>query len=249
MSTIQPRRGKIDYPLIDCDPHASRVIRYMRPGDYATWAGYTAGVPAVFAAWERIDPSGFRVRPQLYIGACLGFTAGFLIAYSKSSMRFWGWTENAREEARDLAELSQRVREGKPLYPESSQPMWVQAAAHRNSQYSQLKFFVSANVLFCARVNLVNHPFHGTDPAKYGLHNTEPAVLESHEGLRPGEMLRIKRNEGGAAQPPQNTSPFNTAVKALQSRLFVEPELRHVCILLERKQPLSIRHEYKGPFK
>jgi hypothetical protein len=59
-------------------------------------------------------------------------------------MRFWGWTENAREEARDLAELSQRVREGKPLYPESSQPMWVQAAAHRNSQYSQLKFCASS---------------------------------------------------------------------------------------------------------
>lgn len=40
----------------------------------------------------------------------------------------------------DLEELTQRAKEGKPLYGESSQPMWVQGAAHRNSAYSQLKF-------------------------------------------------------------------------------------------------------------
>ena len=57
-----------------------------------------------------------------------------------STVRFWGWTENKREEDRDLEELSQRAREGKPLYGESPQPEWVQAAAARNSQWSQLKF-------------------------------------------------------------------------------------------------------------
>ena len=31
------------YPLIDADPHASRVIRYMRPSDYAVWAGAVRG--------------------------------------------------------------------------------------------------------------------------------------------------------------------------------------------------------------
>jgi hypothetical protein len=41
-------------------------------------------------------------------------------------------------------------------------------------------------------LNLVNHPFHGTDPAKYGV-KAEPAVLESEEGLRPGEMLTRKK--------------------------------------------------------
>jgi len=55
-------------------------------------------------------------------------------------VRFWGWSENVREEERDLAELSQRAREGKPLYGSSNQPDWVQAAASRNSQWSQLKF-------------------------------------------------------------------------------------------------------------
>lgn len=51
MSWIRPREGKHKYPLIDCDPHASRVVRYMRPSDYATWAAYTAGTPAAFWAW------------------------------------------------------------------------------------------------------------------------------------------------------------------------------------------------------
>jgi hypothetical protein len=40
----------------------------------------------------------------------------------------------------DLAELSQRAREGKPLYGESPQPEWIQGVAYRNSAFSQLKF-------------------------------------------------------------------------------------------------------------
>ena len=55
-------------------------------------------------------------------------------------VRFWGWSENKREEEMDFAELSQRAREGKPLYGESDQPEWVQGVAHRNSVFSQLKF-------------------------------------------------------------------------------------------------------------
>lgn len=39
------------YPLIDADPHASRVIRYMRPSDYATWAGATAAFPSALYLW------------------------------------------------------------------------------------------------------------------------------------------------------------------------------------------------------
>ncbi|KAJ7746830.1 NADH-ubiquinone oxidoreductase complex I, 21 kDa subunit-domain-containing protein [Mycena maculata] len=196
MSAIRPaREGKHKYPLIDSDPHASRVLRYMRPSDYAIWAAYTAGTPAVFWGWEKLDRTGFNLKPQLKIGAWLGFCAGFLIAYSRSSRRFWGWSENAREEARDLEELTQRAREGKPLYGESSQPMWVQAAAHRNSQYSQLKFSLFP------MVNLVNHPFHGTDPAKYGV-KAEPAVLEDYEGLRPGELHHKKKNPKPTTEAP-----------------------------------------------
>jgi len=57
-------------------------------------------------------------------------------------VRFWGWSENKREEERDFAELSQLAREGKPLYGESHQPQWVQNAAYSNSGFSQLKFSV-----------------------------------------------------------------------------------------------------------
>ena len=56
------------------------------------------------------------------------------------AVRFWGWTENKREEEKDFAELSQRAKEGKALYGESDQPEWVQGSAFRNSVWTQLKF-------------------------------------------------------------------------------------------------------------
>jgi hypothetical protein len=50
------------YPLIDADPHASRVVRYFRPSDYATWAGATAAFPTALYAW------GMRV-PVSYVAS------------------------------------------------------------------------------------------------------------------------------------------------------------------------------------
>ncbi|KDR80594.1 hypothetical protein GALMADRAFT_240924 [Galerina marginata CBS 339.88] len=158
---------KTEYPLIDADPHASRVIRYFRPSDYAAWAGTTAAFPAALYFWEMADPTKLKLRTSLKLGGFLGFTAGFLVAYQRSSLRFWGWSENKREEERDSAELSQRAREGKPLYGESPQPEWVQKAASRNSQWSQLNFAIFP------MFNFVNHPYHGTDPAKYGVKEEE----------------------------------------------------------------------------
>lgn len=55
-------------------------------------------------------------------------------------VRFWGWTENEREAARDLTELRARAQNGLPLYGESDQPEWVQHSAYNNSAWSQLKF-------------------------------------------------------------------------------------------------------------
>ncbi|GLB41751.1 putative C-terminal of NADH-ubiquinone oxidoreductase 21 kDa subunit [Lyophyllum shimeji] len=155
------------YPRIDADPHASRVIRYFRPSDYAVWAGATGAFPAALYCWQMADPARGSMRTALRLGGFLGFMGGFLLAYQRSSARFWGWSENRLEEEKDLAELSQRVAEGKPLYGESPQPEWVQGAAHRNSEYSQLKFSVFP------MFNLVNHPFHGTDPTKYGAGATK----------------------------------------------------------------------------
>lgn len=39
------------YPLIDADPYAGRVMRYMRPSDYAVWAGATAAFPSALYLW------------------------------------------------------------------------------------------------------------------------------------------------------------------------------------------------------
>lgn len=39
------------YPLIDADPHASRVIRYMRPSDLGVWAAATGAFPAALYFW------------------------------------------------------------------------------------------------------------------------------------------------------------------------------------------------------
>lgn len=39
------------FPLIDADPHASRVIRFMRPSDYAVWAGATGAAPTALFLW------------------------------------------------------------------------------------------------------------------------------------------------------------------------------------------------------
>jgi hypothetical protein len=35
------------YPVIDTDPHFTRVVRYFRPSDYAAWAAGTAAAPAL----------------------------------------------------------------------------------------------------------------------------------------------------------------------------------------------------------
>ncbi len=39
------------YPLIDADPHVSRVIGYFRPSDYAFWTGSTIAFPGLLYAW------------------------------------------------------------------------------------------------------------------------------------------------------------------------------------------------------
>lgn len=47
---------KTPFPLIDSDPHASRVMRYMRPSDYAIWAGATAAFPGALYFWGMCPP-------------------------------------------------------------------------------------------------------------------------------------------------------------------------------------------------
>ncbi|KAK9895298.1 NUXm, NADH-ubiquinone oxidoreductase [Cystobasidium minutum MCA 4210] len=154
------------YPVIDADPHAKRVIRYMRPSDYAVWAGATATFPALLYGYEMADPTRLTkkgITPALKLCTFLGFCGGFLLAYQRSSFRFWGWEENAREEKKDMEELSALAAQGKPVYGHSDLPEYIQGVAHRNSVWSQLKF--AALPWF----NLVNHNNHGVDTTKYYL--------------------------------------------------------------------------------
>jgi|ERR1700722_2359216 len=94
------------YPLIDADPHASRVVRYFRASDYATWAAATAAFPSALYLWgifinssvedsitqsiysDRADRSKVPLRTALRLGGLLGFIGGFLLAYQRSSCEF-----------------------------------------------------------------------------------------------------------------------------------------------------------------
>ena len=50
--TMSPQKVvSTPYRLLDADPHASRVISYMRPSDYAVWGGATAAAPAALYLW------------------------------------------------------------------------------------------------------------------------------------------------------------------------------------------------------
>ncbi|KAG8941191.1 hypothetical protein FRC03_004770 [Tulasnella sp. 419] len=137
----------------------------MRPSDYGVIAASTAAAPGALYLWEHFDPSAksAKLRGPLKLAALIGFTGGFLLAYQRSSLRFWGWSENKREEEKDFAELSQLAKEGKPLYGTTDLDPHLAGVAYRNSAFSQLKFSV------LPWFNLVNHPHHGTDPAKYGV--------------------------------------------------------------------------------
>ena len=79
-------------------------------------------------------------------------------------VRFWGWSENKREEERDFAELSQLAREGKPLYGESHQPLWVQNAAYSNSAFSQLKFSACLHLIVYTMLTLPISLIEGVFP-------------------------------------------------------------------------------------
>merc|ERR1711990_398952 len=165
MSNLDQNYGT-PYPTIDTDPHFKRVISYFRPSDYATWAAGTAIFPAVLTAYELADPSGGHrlpkgMTPALRLATTLGFAGGFLLAYQRSSMRFWGWHENEAEQKRDMEELSALAKEGKPIYGSTDMPEYMQGVAHRNSVWSQLKFAT------LPWFNLVNHKHHGVDPSKY----------------------------------------------------------------------------------
>jgi hypothetical protein len=50
------------YPLIDADPHAGRVVRYMRSSDYAVWGGATVAGPALLYLYGESEWNGVSGR-------------------------------------------------------------------------------------------------------------------------------------------------------------------------------------------
>jgi NADH-ubiquinone oxidoreductase subunit len=75
--------------------------------------------------------------------------------------RFLGLKENSREVDLDMREMVDKVKRGEPLYGKSTLSEDQQGMAARNSRFS----FMFLSVLPWA--NLVNHPYHGVDTAKY----------------------------------------------------------------------------------
>ena len=129
------------------------MIKYFRPTDYAAWAGATAAFPGALWLLEKADPTKprFGLRPALRLATFLGFAGGFLYAYQRSTFRFWGWSENEREQqrAREEAQSGTVIGQG-----ESSLSDEMQGVAHRNSVFSQL------NLAVLPWFNVVNHKYH-----------------------------------------------------------------------------------------
>jgi len=59
-----------------------------------------------------------------------------------TTVRFWGWKENAREAAKDKEEMTARVAKGLPVYGESQLTPYMQGVAARNSTWAALNFAV-----------------------------------------------------------------------------------------------------------
>ena len=136
----------------------------MRRSDYVAGTAFAASGPALMLWWEQISPSevgkgGFASIMRL--SGALSLSAGFLLMYSRSINRFYGFSENRRELEMDMREMTDRVRKGQPLYGTSTMTEYMQGVASRQSRYSGV--FLHVMPWF----NLVNHNQHGVDTAKY----------------------------------------------------------------------------------
>ncbi|KAG4305882.1 hypothetical protein PORY_000792 [Pneumocystis oryctolagi] len=151
------------FPVIDTDPHFFRVIRYARVSDYLVLIAGTIGFPTGLLLMEKWSPSMNKtgLTPGLRLGCILGFCGGFLLAYQRSSLRFWGWTENAREVKMDSIEMQQKKEKNEPLYGRSELPDDMKKIAARNSRYSATRFSLFP------WFNLVNHNEHSTNHPKH----------------------------------------------------------------------------------
>ncbi|KAL7412339.1 NADH-ubiquinone oxidoreductase complex I, 21 kDa subunit-domain-containing protein [Mrakia frigida] len=165
------KRDPTRFPLIDSDPHAKRVIRYMRSSDYALWASCIAAGQGLWFMNRRVDPKlgAYQGLIGYKIAAIVFGTGGFLWAYRNSSFRFMGIKENARELQLDWEEMRARIQDNQPLYGYSRLSDYGQSATMRMSTNSQWMLHL---VPF---FNLTNHRFHDTDQDYYqGIEHLRP---------------------------------------------------------------------------
>ncbi|KAF3481012.1 NADH-ubiquinone oxidoreductase subunit [Arthroderma uncinatum] len=144
--------------------HIRRVFGYARTSDYLLGAGVAAVSPLVFGVMDRVQPAAsaaINFARCMRLSGAVGLAAGVLTVYQRSSNRFYGLTENAREEEMDMREMVEKVKKGEPLYGVSSLSPYMQGVAARNSRYTSL--FIHVIPWF----NVVNHNQHGVDTAKY----------------------------------------------------------------------------------
>lgn len=192
----QPVRGDApqgDYELIDIDPHFNRVVGYFRGSDLGVWAATTAAFPASLVAWEKLEPvaGAFKQPGKVPPGALraatlMGFFGGFYLAYVRSSRRFLGWSENAREVKKDRYEIKKLLSQEKLPYHENESVLddRMKDIANRNSQYA----FTAMAVL--PWFNLAYHPYHGVDIKKY--YETRPGEEDWGFTLKPYEEIKAK---------------------------------------------------------
>jgi hypothetical protein len=96
-----------------------------------------------------------------YVGPAPPFTVSIISNAIARAARFYGARENAREVEMDMREMVDKVKKGESLYGKSDMSEYMQGVAHRNSRYAS----VFSHVI--PWPNLVNHPYHGVDTAKY----------------------------------------------------------------------------------
>ncbi|RKP07498.1 NADH-ubiquinone oxidoreductase complex I, 21 kDa subunit-domain-containing protein [Thamnocephalis sphaerospora] len=151
------------YPVIDTDPTFSRVVRSFRLSDYAAWGASIAAFPGGLMFLERLNPmnTAKSMTPALRVATLLGFCGGFLLAYQRTSLRYWGWTENEREATQYRKDMEQLAREGKSEHDGAMLSEHMQTMAAGNSQYSALRF--DALPWF----NFSKHKYHGQNGEHY----------------------------------------------------------------------------------
>ncbi|CDZ96246.1 NADH-ubiquinone oxidoreductase, 21kDa subunit, N-terminal [Phaffia rhodozyma] len=166
-----------EYPLIDSDPHFWRVVRYFRPADVGTiglCTGLSCGYVYLMNKWQP-SHNKFGLAPVMRLTACTGLVGGFLIAYARSSYRFWGTWENAREVSKDYAEMRERAEKGLPLYGATEMSEYAQGVAMRQSVRSQGRLAVFP------WFNFANHKFHNTEQDYFkGIEHLRPESYRTH---------------------------------------------------------------------